>query len=274
MKTTSKQENNKITKSDLKKVFWRSFTLEASWNYERMDQMGVVFALAPVIRRLYKTKEEISAALKRHLEFFNITPHISTLVFGIVTAMEEENVKNKDFDETSINAVKSGLMGPLSGIGDSFFWGTLRVIAAGIGASLAAKGNILGPLLFLLIFNVPHILARYYGMMGGYKLGTGFLKKVGQSGLMSKVTYGASILGLMVVGGMTASMVSFTTPLSIGSGKGATTIQSILDSIMPGLLPLALTLFIYYLLKKKVKVTYILLGIIIFGLLGTAIGII
>lgn len=267
-------EETNITKGDLMKVFWRSFTLEASWNYERMQHMGYAFSMAPIIKKLYKTKEGISGALKRHLEFFNVTPYMSTLLLGISTAMEEQNSKDENFDDTSINSVKAALMGPLSGIGDSLFWGTLRVIAAGIGASLAIKGSILGPILFLLVYDVPHILVRYFGMMGGYKLGTGFLSKVEKSGLMDKVSYGAGILGLMVVGGMTATMVSFTTPLKIGSGKAATSIQSILDGIVPCLLPLMLTLLIYYLLRKKVKTTYILFGIIVFGIVGTAIGII
>lgn len=262
-----------ITKKDLMSVFWRSFTLEASWHYERMQHMGYAFAMAPIIKKLYKKKEDISAALKRHLEFFNITPYISTFVMGISTAMEEQNAKDESFDEGSINTVKAGLMGPLSGIGDSFFWGTLRVIAAGIGASLALKGSILGPLLFILVYGIPHIVVRYYGMLGGYKLGTGFLQKVEKSGLMDKISYGAGVLGLMVVGGMTATMVSFKTPLKIGSGDTATAIQGILDGIVPCLLPLLLTIFVYYLLKKKVKPTYILLGIIVFGILGTAIGI-
>jgi fructoselysine and glucoselysine-specific PTS system IID component len=273
MMANSKQKiGGEITKKDLQKVFWRSFTLEASWNYERMQHMGVAFAMAPIIRKLYKKQEDISAALKRYLEFFNSTPHISTLILGISTAMEEENSKNENFDESSISSVKAGLMGPIAGIGDSFFWGTLRIIAAGIGTSLAVKGNILGTLLFILVFNIPHILMRYYGMMGGYKLGTGFLQRVEKSGLMDKVSYGAAILGLMVVGGMTATMVSFSIPIKIGSGENATAIQGILDGIIPALLPLTLTLFIYYLLRKKVKVTHILLGLIIFGILGSAIG--
>ena len=91
-----------------------------------------------------------------------------TLILGISTAMEEENALDENFDTSSINSVKAGLMGPLAGIGDSFMWGTLRIIATGIGTSLAMNGNILGPILFFLLFNIPHVILRYICMMGGY----------------------------------------------------------------------------------------------------------
>ena len=128
--------------------------MEWSWNYERQSNMSYSFAMIPIINKLYKTTKDKSDALKRHLEFFNTTPHISTLMLGISTAMEEINAKSDGFDTSSINNVKVGLMGPLAGIGDSFFWGTLRVIATGIGTSLALQGNILGPILFLLVFTI------------------------------------------------------------------------------------------------------------------------
>lgn len=92
--------------------------------------------------------------------------------------MEEQNADDPNFDPESINDVKVALMGPLSGLGDSFFWGTLRVIATGVGTSLAIQGNILGPILFFLIFNVPALLTRYYGLFVGYNIGSSFIEKV------------------------------------------------------------------------------------------------
>lgn len=264
--TTNSKDNKKITDKDLRKVFWRSFTLEGSWNYERMAHLGYAYSMIPVLKKLYDKKEDLSRALKRHLEFVNITPQIVTLLLGISTAMEEQNSNDENFDESSISSVKTGLMGPIAGIGDSFFWGTLKIIAAGVGVSLSAQGSILGPILFLLIFNVPHWILRYICMFGGYRLGTGLLSKVEESGLMGKVTYGASILGLMVIGGMTASMVSFTLPFTVGSGDTAVALQEILDGIMPALLPLGLTGLIYYLLGKGAKATHIILGLIVVGI--------
>ena len=280
MTTTSKenkilnaQGDKNITKKDLMKVFWRSFTMEWSWNYERQSNMSYTYAMIPIINKLYKTTKDKSDALKRHLEFFNTTPHISTLMLGISTAMEEINAKSDGFDTSSINNVKVGLMGPLAGIGDSFFWGTLRVIATGIGTSLALQGNILGPILFLLVFNVPHILVRYLFMFWGYNLGAGVLDKIQKSGLMESLTYGAAILGLMVIGGMTAEMVAVNIPLSIGSGDSAMPVADILNGIVPGILSLGFTGFIYKLLGKGFKTSTILVIIALIGILGAFFGV-
>lgn len=272
-KTSDSKEKPLITKKDLNKVFWRSFQMEFSWNYERQMNMAYVYAMIPILRKLYQSKEEMASGLKRHLEFFNTTPHLVTLILGINAAMEEENRIDKNFDKKAIDSIKTSLMGPLAGIGDSFFWGTLRLIATGVGTSLALQGNILGPILFLLIFNVPHITLRYLFTGWGYKLGTGFLKKIQSSGLMDSLTLGAAIIGLVVVGAMTASMIDITIPLSIGSGEEAVKIQSILDDIFPKLLPLAAFGIVFYLLKKDVKPLTILGGMAVVGILGAWIGI-
>lgn len=267
-------ETKVLNKRDLMKVFWRSFTMEWTWNYERQANLGYGFAMVPILEKLYKDKpEEKAEALQRHLEFFNTTPHVSTLILGISSAMEEQNSTQEDFDTSSINNVKVGLMGPLAGIGDSLLWGTLRIIATGIGTSLALQGNILGPILFLLIFNIPHIILRYICMMGGYKLGAGFLSKMQQGGLMDKVTYGASIVGLMSIGAMIATMVTVNIPLSYGEGDSAIVIGDILNGIIPGIIPLLFTGFIYWLVtKKKMKTTVALLLILVIGIIGSLTG--
>lgn len=126
-----------ITKKELNSVFWRSFTINASFNYERQMNQGYVYSMIPVLKKLYPEKTLLADALKRHSEFFNVTPMVSPFVMGLSTAMEEQGAKDENFDKSSISAVKSALMGPLSGIGDSVFWGTLRPLAAGIACSLA-----------------------------------------------------------------------------------------------------------------------------------------
>ena len=214
-----------------------------------------------------------ATALKRHLEFFNITPHVSTFVGGITLAMEEMNATQEDFDSSSINAVKAALMGPLSGIGDSLLLGTLRVLAIGIGTSLAMQGNILGPILFLLIFNVPAFVLRYICAMKGYELGATYLEKIQSSGLMEKFMLAAAILGVMVIGGMTNELVVVSTPLVIGSGESATKIQDILNGIMPGMLALATTGIYYKLLQKKVNVLWLIIGTAIIGIVCAQFGI-
>lgn len=266
------QDENVINARDLRRVFWRSFQMEFSWNYERQMNLAFVYALIPVLKKLYPQKAELAAALKRHLVFFNTTPHIVTLLLGITTAMEEKNSQQQEMDGTAIDNVKASLMGPLAGLGDSFFWGTLRLIATGIGTSLALQGNILGPILFLLVFNMPHILVRWLFTRWGYVLGTGVLHRVQKSGMMESLTYGASIIGLMVVGAMAASMINITIPISFGAGEAKTGVQDIINNIMPCLLPLISFGIVYWLLGRKVKPLTIIGGMALVGILGSWIG--
>ncbi|WP_303984321.1 PTS system mannose/fructose/sorbose family transporter subunit IID [Niallia circulans] len=268
MQKTSNDKDIKLSKKDLRSVFWRSLTMEWSWNFERQQHMGFAFSMLPIIGKLYKNKEDRAAATKRHLEFFNTAPYLSTLILGITTSMEEKNANSKNFDTTSISNIKVALMGPVAGIGDSFFWGTLRVLATGIGASLALNGNILGPILFLLLFNIPHYIIRYLLMIGGYKFGTKILDNFEKSGLMRSITYGASILGLMVIGGMTASLINLQIGGSFGEGETKQTVQGVLDGIVPGILSIAVVFLVLWLLKRGVKVTYILLGTFVLGIIG------
>lgn len=272
--TKTSNETNTLTKKDLRKMFWRSLSMEFSWHYERQMHMGFCSMISAGLRKIYHNDPDgLSQALQRHMEFFNITPHISTFVGGITLAMEEMNAKQEDFDTSSINAVKAALMGPLSGIGDSIMLGTLRVLAVGIGTSLAVQGNLLGPILFLLIFNVPAFLLRYICAMKGYELGASYLEKIQSSGLMSKFMLAAAILGVMVIGGMINELVSVTTPLAIGSGESATAIQGILDGIMPGMLGLLVTGVYYKLLQRKVNVLWMIIATAIIGILCAQFGI-
>lgn len=267
-------DERKLTKKDLNRVAVRSLGMEWDWNYERQMNMAFCYSMLPIIKKLYPNKDDQVQAMQRHMEFFNTTPHMSTLILGITAAMEEQNATDPEFETESINNVKVSLMGPLAGIGDSFIWGTLRIIATGVGVSLAAQGNILGPILFLLLFNIPAQGLRFYLMHAGYKLGSGFLAKVQESGLMDILTYGASVLGLMVIGGMTAENVSVSVPLVIGSGETATTLGEICNTIMPGLLPLAFTMLMYWLVSKKnVKTTTLLVALVVVGLVGSFFGI-
>ena len=174
-----------------------------------------------------------AAALTRHLEFFNITMYFAPFVGGVVASMEERVAKGEMEPET-ISSVKAALMGPLSGIGDSLFLGTLRVIAAAVGIGLSLAGNPLGPIAFLAIYNIPCFLTRIIGAQKGYELGVSFLTAAQESGLMNKVIHAAGIVGIMVLGAMTVSMTSVSIPIEFGSGESVQTIQSVLDSIMPG----------------------------------------
>lgn len=258
----------------MREMFWNSFLLEACYNYERQQALGFALGMWPAIKRYYKTKKEQSEALVRHMAIFNTTPHVVPAITGVATVLEKQASENPDFDKNVINSVKVGLMGPFAGIGDSFFWGTVRIIATGIGLSLAQQGSFLGAILFLLIFNVPHLIVRYYSGVLGYKLGTGLLSNASGTGVMQMISRGATIVGLMVIGGMSASMVKFSTTLQFTIGETPFALQQYLDQIFPLLLPLLYTLAMFGLLKKGYKSTTILLITIAVGIVGALIGII
>lgn len=266
-------KNSLITKKELMSAFWRSFTMQASWNYEKMMAGGFAFAMIPALKKIYPNKEDLAEALKRHLEIFNTTPQISTFIIGLAISMEEENAKNNDFPSASINSVKTSLMGPLAGIGDSFFWGTFRIIACGIGIYLGQKGNLSAPIALLVVYNIPHFLAKYYGLVLGYNSGASYLMKAYKNGIMEKINFMASVVGLMVVGAMTATMVDITTKVQFGVGESAMHLQEIFDTILPNMLPLLVTLGVLKLIKKGVKTNYILYGSLIIGMLLSILGI-
>lgn len=266
--------DNLITKEDLKKVYYRSIPMEATWNYERQMSLGYCYAILPILKKVYKDNpEKLTDAMVRHMEFYNTTPFIITFPLGITAAQELENAKNENFDTTQIATVKTAMMGPIAGIGDSFFWGTLRVLATGIGVSLAVQGSIMGAILYLAIYNIPHFLMRYAGVFLGYNLGTDFLKKLDESGSMQLLTYGAAIVGLMVAGSMTAEMVYLNLNIPIGIGETATSLQSILDGIVPGLVPLGIFGLVYWLLKKGMKPLPLTFTLMLVGIIGAWLGI-
>jgi PTS system mannose-specific IID component len=259
----------------LNSIFWRSFTVFASRaGATKAHAPGFMYSVMPALNRYYKDDPEgHKEAMQRHTTWYNITQNVGTFVMGLVASMEKKNASDPNFDEESIVALKTSLMGPLSGIGDSIFWGVLRVIAAGIGISLAAQGSVLGPILFLLIYNIPSILTRYYLTYMGFTLGDTFITDMYESGSMQLLNKAASTLGLMMIGCMTASMVKFQSVLSIPiKGAKPILIQSYLDQLWQGLVPLAVTLGCYWLLSKKVNVNWILLGVLVLaialGLLG------
>lgn len=260
----------------LRKAFWRSFTLYAAVSPAKQGASGFCYSMMPFIDSFYKDKpEEKKAALVRSMSYFNTTIPCSTFIMGLTASMEKKNSEQEDFDANSINAVKSSLMGPLAGIGDSIFWGVLRVIVAGIAVGLGMSGNILAPVVFLLLFNVPSILIRYYGTFLGYRLGSEYIQKMYESGLMSILTKCASIVGLVMVGGMTAGMVTFQSKFELMmEGSSILNLQSMLDQIFVGIVPLGLTLLCYYLLKKKnISVTMLIIGVILLGILLSCLGI-
>ena len=257
--------------------FWRSWAIQDSWNYERQMNMGFLFGIAPTIDRLYPDEndpEQVAKrkeAYERHMAFYNCTPQTSAFVLGLASSMEEEYARDpENFDPETINAVKTSLMGPLSGIGDSFFQGTIRTIAFGLGTALAAQGSMLGPVLAMVISAVFSIPITWYAGKFGYEMGNSFLDRL-QSGTMEKIMYACGIVGLMAIGGMVATLIGITTPLTFS--EGTVVLQDILNGIVPMVLDLGAVMGMYWLVKHNVKTSWLLLLCIVGGIALSALGI-
>lgn len=265
----------KEEKNEMIQLFWRQNFLCCTLNWVRQQGLDVVWILQPMLRRIYKNDDDAYwQAMKRHTVFFNTTPQMAPFIFGLALSMEEENAKNgREFDAKAINGIKIGLMGPLAGIGDSFFQGTLRIIATGLGLGMAMQGNIIGPLLYFLVYNIPGFLLRWYGGIAGYKLGGCYIEEAMKSGIFASITKAASIMGLIMVGAMTAQMVNFTITWTTMVGGQIFKIQEVLDKIMPGMISLILTFLCFYWLKKKVNPITIIIGIFVFSFVCGALGI-
>src|SRR5699024_2055793 len=162
----------KLSPKQLRRLTYRSLFLQASFNYERMQAAGWLYSILPGLRHAHRNKKDLSKSMKDHMEFFNTHPFLVTFIMGVILAMEG----NKE-DREAIRGIKVATMGPLGGIGDALFYLTLLPITAGIGASLAVDGNVLGPIVFILMFNIIHFGSRFGLMTYGYKTGVKAIEK-------------------------------------------------------------------------------------------------
>ncbi|MDO4436198.1 MAG: PTS mannose transporter subunit IID [Cardiobacteriaceae bacterium] len=269
----------RLTPQDLNACFVRSNFLQGSWNFERMQALGYAFGMVPAIKRLYpEGSEERKQAIKRHLEFYNTQPFMTAPILGVTLAMEEERANGAPIDDGAINGVKIGLMGPLAGVGDPIFWGTARPVLAGIGAGLAQQGMLLGPILFFVLFNAIRLFFRYWGIQYGYKKGLEIVSDMG-GGVLKKITEASAILGLFIMGALVNKWTSINIPFVLSEfenqlgEKQITTVQSTLDSLLPGLPALGLTFLCMWLLRKGVSPLMLILGIFALGIIGYVLGI-
>ncbi|ANR74836.1 PTS system mannose/fructose/sorbose family transporter subunit IID [Streptococcus sp. oral taxon 064] len=300
-------EKIQLSKSDRQKVWWRSQFLQGSWNYERMQNLGWAYSLIPAIKKLYTKKEDQAAALERHLEFFNTHPYVAAPIMGVTLALEEERANGVEIDDAAIQGVKIGMMGPLAGIGDPVFWFTVRPILGALGASLAASGNLVGPLLFFFGWNAIRMAFLWYTQEFGYKAGSEITKDM-SGGILKDITKGASILGMFILAVLVQRWVSINFTINLpgkqlsegayinfpeGPVTGAElkgilgqalsgmsldrvqpqTLQGQLDSLIPGLMGLLLTFLCMWLLKKKVSPIAIILALFAVGIAARFFGI-
>ena len=267
------QKNYPLRKK-VSEFFWGGWCMQTNWNYERQMNTAFMWGISKTIDRLYPEPGELEKKKERYrssLEFFNITPQMGSFVLGLTAAMEEQYAENpKTFDPKMISSLKTALMGPLSGVGDSLFQGTVRIIAMSIGISLAQQGSILGPILAMLISFAVSFLITWWGGKLGYVKGQELIHQIAESNLMDKVMYGCSVAGLMVVGGMAATLVNVTTPLAYGESL---ILQTVLDGIMPKMIPLLLTGIMYWLVKKGVHPIVIVIACFIIGIILNYFGI-
>ena len=296
-------EKIQLSKSDRQKVWWRSQFLQGSWNYERMQNLGWAYSLIPAIKKLYSKKEDQAAALKRHLEFFNTHPYVAAPIMGVTLALEEEKANGTPIEDAAVQGVKIGMMGPLAGIGDPVFWFTIRPILGALGASLAASGNIAGPLIFFIGWNIIRMAFLWYTQELGYKAGSEITKDM-SGGILKDITKGASILGMFILAVLVERWVSINFIVNLPGkvlSKGAyivwpkgkvtgdqlktilgqvndklsfdkiqvDTLQKQLDSLIPGLMGLLLTFACMWLLKKKVSPITIIIGLFVVGIIAS-----
>ena len=236
----------------------------------------ILWQIMPALNRYYKDQpEKKKEALYRHVQFCNVSNAIYPFLAGLVASMEKEKSEVVVFDRSSIVAIKAALLGPLAGIGDSLLFSVVRVIAAGIGISFALQGSILGPILFFLIYNGCTMALRFSLGYVGFISGSSFITNMYQNGTLKILTKCAGILGLIMVGAMTASTVKFTTAISIPiPGGEAVALQSSLDTLFLGLVPLLLTFGCKKLLDKNVNINWIMVGIFVLSLIMAAVHIV
>jgi len=297
----------KLSKADRRSVMLRSQFLQGSWNYERMQNGGWAYSLIPALKKLYPNKDDASAALKRHLEFFNTHPYIAAPILGVTLALEEERANGVQIDDAAIQGVKVGMMGPLAGIGDPVFWFTVRPILGAIAASLATGGSVIAPLFFFFVWNIVRVAFLWYTQEFGYQKGSEITKDL-SGGILQTITKGASILGMFVMGILVQRWTNINFPMVIskvkmadgafikfpeGAVNGAqlqevltamnkgvalspdkvTTLQDNLNDLVPGFAALLLTFLCMWLLKKKVNPIAIIFGLFAVGIIGHVVGV-
>lgn len=265
-----------LSRGDVRRAFWLwTFFSHANYNYERLQGTAFAHAMTPIIRKLYKSEEDVKAALRRHLVFFNTEPNVGGVIHGAVIAMEEQRANGAPIDDDDINSMKSGLMGPLAGVGDSISQGTITPILLSIGIGIAAAGQPFGAVLYFVLEVVIMVALAYFFWFQGYDRGREGIRSLLSTGALDRVLTGATVLGNMVMGALTFQFVNIYLTLSwqIDVGGGQTRLfdvnRDLLSAIMPGLLPLGFTLLTWYLIaRRRVSPIWLLVAYVVIAMVA------
>lgn len=243
--------NKVLTKKDVQESAWINvFFHHCAQNYERMMGLAFCHTLSKPLEKLYPNKEDYTKALERHMNYYNTEPTLGSIIPGIVLGLEEGMATGANVTEELILGTKTALMGPFAGIGDSLIGATYASIVASIAIGLSEGGSLLGVLFFLIFHAGVPVLMKYGLFMKGYELGLEALDLITPK-VTEIVTTGLGIAGLITVGGIAANTVNVPIALTYTSGELSISLQAILDRIMPGILPLCLTIGLWWLYTRK-----------------------
>lgn len=264
------EPGKKLTKHERKNMFRRwIFTAGLGYNYETQQAPAVAYSMRKALRKIYPNDDEYISAMDNHYKYFNANPLMANIILGATLAMEEKDgIKAKD----AVQSLKTSLMGPFSGVGDSVFWILIPTIMGSIAGYMALQGNAIGAILWMLLQLAFYWLKMWF-FKTGYDSGTKLITSLGAK--INVFTDAISVMGLMVVGSLIATVVKVYTPFKFRTGKVMLSIQTgVFDKIMPCLLPVALTALVYWLLGKKGWTpTKIILLVIVICLLGAFTGV-
>lgn len=251
------------------------FNNQACYNYERMMGIGFLHAMTPAFRKLYKDNKDLRIeAMQRHTSFFNCEPCLGSSIVGLVLAMEEQKALGAELDNDAITSIKTGLMGPLSGIGDTLIQGVILPLLIAFAVDFAKGGNWVIPLVFSLVMAIIVFGISRFGFLLGYRKGSDAILSMLENGVIKRLISAASIMGCMVLGALVVNFVTMKCGISIPQAEGSFSIQEqLFDAILPSMLPLLLTLGCYKLLKAGKSSVLVMLVIIAIGVIGGLTGI-
>lgn len=264
-----------LSKKDRRQIWKRwGFTHLSSMSYEKLQAHAWAYAFIPFAKKYYKDDDEAAKRLMlRHSMFYNTEPQTGQLINGIVTSLEEQIALGDDIPEEMPVNIKTTLMGPLAGIGDSIIQGIIVPTLLSIGMGLAVGGNAIGPLFYMIAYGILGPLISYISFEYGYKLGVNSIDTiVGENA--QRITTAFNVVGVMVVGALAASNINLVTAISIPMGGETKALQEVLDGIFPQLLPLLSVILSYWMInKKRMSATKVILALVIIIAIGVIVGI-